>query len=129
MRKLFPILLLFTCLGCNRENPRLLPRQLVGFWTTDEARYEGRFLELYTAFVIIGTGTGQAPQVQMVDNVKVEPLGDETAYTISSTDLDGVHCEMALRYNPARGGEIHFTNSSATWRRHSPETAATSPAR
>ncbi|MBZ5570324.1 MAG: hypothetical protein LAO09_00415 [Acidobacteriia bacterium] len=70
-----------------------------------------------------GQGLANLTQVQMVDNVKVQSLGDETAYTISSTDLDGVHSEMALRYNPARGGEIRFTNSSVTWRRHSPETA------
>jgi hypothetical protein len=123
MRKFLPILFLFACLGCNQANPRLLPTQLVGFWTADDSRYQGRFLELYTAFVIIGTGPHDNPQVQMVDRVKTEQLGTETSYTITSTDLSGSHYEMELRFDPARGGEIRFANSRATWTRRNPDAA------
>lgn len=120
LRKLLPICaLLIVCAGCSQENPRLLPRQLAGMWTTDEPRYKDRFLELYTTYVIIGAGPSQPPQVQVIDSVKREPAGNEDAYTIESSDLDGTEHVMTLQFNPDHGGEIRFKNQkNIVWRRH-----------
>src|SRR5208337_3117297 len=111
------LLLLFTAVGCNHKTAHLLPNELVGFWTADEPRYQGRFLELYRAYVIIGTGE-QIPKVQAVDSVETLPHGDHIIYRISSTDLAGVQYKMALRYSPAHGGEIRFPHmEDVVWQR------------
>jgi len=121
-RLLAVILLLPFWTGCNRENPRLLPREMAGVWTTHEPRYQGRFLELSPSYVMIGTGPTEIPKVQVIDTVKREKAGEETAYTINSTDLNGEHYEMTLLFNPAHGGELHFKNqANVVWRRYPDE--------
>jgi hypothetical protein len=105
--------------GCNRKATHLLPKELVGFWTADEPRYKGRFLELYRAYVILGTGPGEVPQVQIVDSVEADPDGDHVAYKISSTDLNGVQYNMTLMYKPAGEGIILFKHQeNIFWKRH-----------
>jgi hypothetical protein len=112
-------LLLFTATGCNRNATNLLPSQLVGFWTTDEPRYQGRFLELYRAYVIIGTGPGDVPKVQAVDSVEASQDGDHMVYKIASTDMSGVQYRMTLLYRPAGDGEILFRHEeNILWKRH-----------
>jgi hypothetical protein len=103
----------------DEQNPRLLPTTVTGVWTTDDTRYKGRFLELYEAFVIIGAGGQEVPQVQVINSVKPSPAGDEILYKIVASDLDGSAHEMTLLFNPARGGELHFKNqANVMWRRH-----------
>jgi hypothetical protein len=120
-RKFIPaiLLLLLATVGCNRNATHLLPKELVGFWTADEPRYKGRFLELYRAYVILGTGPGEVPQVQIVDSVEADPDGDHVAYKISSTDLNGVQYNMTLLYKPAGEGVILFRHQeNISWKRH-----------
>jgi len=110
--------LLLTTIGCEHKTTYLLPNDLVGFWTADEPRYEGRFLELYRAYVIIGTGSTEVPKVQGVNSVEAVPEGDHIAYHVLSTDLAGVQYKMTLFYTPARGGEIRFKHmENITWKR------------
>lgn len=108
---------LLACAGCSRNTQSMLPRQLTGLWTTDSPRYQGRFLELYQTFVIIGTGPGQPVSVQMIDKVKTESMGDGTVLTIYSTDLNGTQYELGLQFSPANGGELRLRNQSHVWKR------------
>ena len=108
---------LLACAGCSRNTQSMLPRQLTGFWTTDSPRYQGRFLELYQTFVIIGTGPGEPPSVQMIDKVKTEPKGNGTVLTIYSTDPSGAHYELGLQFSPANGGELRLRNQNHVWKR------------
>jgi hypothetical protein len=120
-RKFIPAVLFFllATVGCNRNATHLLPKELVGFWTADEPRYKGRFLELYRAYVILGTGAGEVPQVQIVDSVEADPDGDHVAYKIASTDLNGVQYNMTLLYKPAGEGVILFKHQeNILWKRH-----------
>ncbi len=121
-RKFIPavlLLLLAATVGCNRNATHLLPKELVGFWTADEPRYKGRFLELYRAYVILGTGPGEVPQVQIVDSVEADTEGDHVAYKIASTDLNGVQYNMTLMYKPAGEGVILFKHQeNILWKRH-----------
>ena len=118
-RMLSTLLLLLAMLGCHHNTTSLLPARLVGFWTTDEPRYEGRFMELYQAYVIIGTGSKEAPTVQAVSSVEAEPENGSTLYRITSTDMTGVQYKMALLYTPINGGELRFRHpEQIVWRRH-----------
>src|SRR5215472_15756782 len=74
------------CGGCDRQRGNLLPRQLVGVWTTDDPRYKDRFLELSRAFVIIVTGRDHTPSVQLIDHVETTQHGSEMLFTVYSTD-------------------------------------------
>jgi hypothetical protein len=121
-------LLLLATIGGHQTNANLLPQDLVGFWTTDEPRYQGRFLELYRVYVILGNGSEQGPQVETVDSVEVKPDREYIAYTISSSDLAGTRDKMTLLYTPKNGGEIRFSHQeNRVWRRHK-ESPAPPPA-
>lgn len=112
-------LMLLACVGCSRNNSRMLPRELEGVWTTDDPRYGDRLLELSQAFVIIVAGH-DTPSVQMIDKVETQPKGTDTALTIYSTDYpEETHYEMALQFSPANGGEMRFKNQTQVWRRRS----------
>jgi len=115
-------LLLLACVACSQENPKILPGQLAGFWTTDEARYADCFLELDKVYVIIGAGRQVAPSVQVIDRVEAVPAGRETIYTIHSTDLQGVEYRLRFQFSPINGGELQLSNQQGiVWRRHADE--------
>lgn len=117
---LFATVLLLVLLGCNRPNPRILPVEVSGHWTTDATGYQGRFLELSQAFVIIGAGERGNPVVQMIDNVEPAAAGDETTYTIDSTSVEGVHDQITIQFSPRNGGELRVKERpDVVWRRSS----------
>ena len=112
------LLALMATLGCHHASVNLLPKDLVGYWTTDEPLYADRFVELYRAYVIIGTGSKDVPQVQAVDSVEAKQEGDGTVYTISSSDLSGATYKMTLLYKPIGGGELRFRHmENMVWKR------------
>jgi hypothetical protein len=116
-RKLLSIVaLLLVGLGCNRGNVKGFPSQLTGYWTTDDASYQGRFLELNPAYVIIGAGEKGSPSVQIIDRIESVPVGDGTSYTIYSTTQEGVHNQLTIEFSPRGGGEIRFQHQDAVWR-------------
>jgi hypothetical protein len=111
--------LLLGSLGCTQHaHQGLLPKDVVGAWTTNDARYRDRLMELSRAFVIIVTDRHDPASVQMIDRVESEPAGTETRYTIYSTDYSqGTHFQMTIQYSAANGGEIRFRNQPAVWTR------------
>ena len=112
------VLSIFCCVGCNSTASLTLPRELEGVWTTDDPRFQGRFMELSPSFVIIVTGHDDPASVQFVDKVESVAPGDLSSLTVYSTDYsEGAHYQMKLQYSPANGGEIHFQNQSLVWKR------------
>ena len=122
MRNLCIALALLVALpnvGCSRKNPRVLPKELEGVWSTDDPRYADRILELSQAFVIVVTGNHDAPRVEWIDKVDMSPSTSGTAYKISSTERSaGTAEQMTILFNPANGGEIRFPNQKAVWKRN-----------
>jgi hypothetical protein len=121
MKKVWIMLALVASLpniGCTRPRPGLLPKEIVGVWSTDDPKYAGRYLELSQAFVIVVTGTDDPPRVEWVDKVEASPSTSGTTYKISSTErLAGNREEMTILFSAANGGEIRFRNQKAVWRR------------
>jgi hypothetical protein len=118
LRRLFSMLaLLLASLGCNRGDVKGLPSQLAGYWTTNDARYHGRFVELNRAFVIIGAGEKGSPSVQIIDRIDSQPSPDGTSYTIYSTTQDGMHDQLTIEFSPNHGGEIRLQHEGAVWKR------------
>jgi hypothetical protein len=111
-------LALLLCVGCKSNTAITLPRALEGVWTTDDPRFQERYLELSSSFVIIVTGHDDPVSVQFVDKVESEPMGDGSSLTVYSTDyLQDAHYQMHIRFSPANGGEIRFQNQGQVWRR------------
>jgi len=117
VRLLVAALTLLACLGCSKNRYNLIPSQLAGSWTTDAPRYNGRFLELYQAFVIVGEGPEHPPSVQMVDKVMTHPEQNDLTLTLYSSDLEGSHYELTLQFSPANHGEIRFPHQKEVWKR------------
>ena len=119
VRALVIVVALLCCTGCNKNRQNMLPRQVAGFWVTDAPLYEGRFLELSEAFVIVGADPDNFPSVQRIDKVMTDPMQKDLALTIFSTDLDGNHYKLALQFSQANGGEIRFPHQREVWKRYS----------
>ncbi len=103
------ILLIFV--GCNGNNLRLLPAELSGIWTTDAPRYQGRFLELSQAYVIIGVGDGSV-DLQRIVHVESVASGNETTYTVFSKDSDGMDAKLIIVFKHDNGGQFQLGNQS-----------------
>jgi hypothetical protein len=57
--------------------------------------------------------------VQVIDKIKVVQVGEETTYTVDSTDLENVSYQITFRFTPINGGEIQFKNQPGiVWKRH-----------
>ena len=112
------VLALLSGTGCDKNAQNTLPQQVAGFWVTDAPRYQGRFLELSDAFVIVGSDPDNFPSVQRIDKVVIDPTHKDLALTIFSTDLDGAHYVLALQFSKANGGEIRFQHQKEVWKRH-----------
>ena len=109
---------LMALAGCNGNMHSMLPGEVTGEWTSDDPRYQGRFLELSPTFVITGTGPGQAPRVEWIDKVEVIATGNDTQFKVYTTELSlGTHDEMNFFFNSANGGQIRFRNQPRVWNR------------
>ena len=112
------LLTLSLSVACNSNTVLNIPREMEGVWTTNDPRFQGRFMELSPSFVIIVTGHDDPASVQFVDKVEAQAPGDFSSLTVYSTDYaDGTHYQMRLQFSPANGGEIHFQNQGQVWRR------------
>ena len=103
------ILLIFV--GCNGNNLRVLPAELSGIWTTDDPRYQGRFLELSQAYVIVGVGDGSV-DLQRIMHVKSVASGVETTYTVFSKESDGTNVKLIIVFKHDDGGQFQLGNQS-----------------
>jgi hypothetical protein len=112
------IMVLLVGVACNHNTSSMLSPQLTGLWTTDDPRYQERFVELSPAFFILITGPHDPISVQWIDKVRSELQAEGTAFTIFSTDnSQNVHYETLIHFNPANGGELRFGNERPVWKR------------
>jgi hypothetical protein len=123
VRVLAIVVALLSGTACNKNRQSMLPHQVAGFWVTDAPAYEGRFLELSEAFVIVGSDPDNFPSVQRIDKVMTDPMQQDLALTIFSSDLDGGHYKLALQFSQANGGEIRFPHQREVWKRYSDKPA------
>jgi hypothetical protein len=113
--------LLVLTLGCNGRNPRILPDEVIGFWTPDAVSYRGRSIELMNVFVIVGVGEKGSPSLLMIDRVVAEPNVTGTTYTIYATTIEHTSDQLSLQFDPHNGGEIRFKNQQGVlWKRRVP---------
>jgi hypothetical protein len=91
----------------HREDP--IPNQLWGYWTTDAAGYENRYLELDDHYILIGVNEEDLPDLQRVSKVDCLSLGESLSCTIYSSSSEA-NLQMTLDYSPAQGGQVRIKN-------------------
>ena len=109
---------LLVCVDCGHNTSSMLSPQLAGIWTTDDPRYQEKFVELSPAFVIIVTGPRDPISIQWIDKVRSESQAESTAFTIFSSNYPlNEHHQTVLHFSPANGGELRFGNERPVWKR------------
>ncbi|MGC2184628.1 MAG: hypothetical protein WA637_15215 [Terriglobales bacterium] len=110
--------LLLLLAGCDWRQPRTLPAEMAGEWTTDESRYEGRFLKLETEQITFGLGGVAPDKSERVERVKVSQGDNLMDYTVRLRASDGTPDEIALSFTPKNGGELLLKSQpKIIWRR------------
>jgi hypothetical protein len=117
LRVLGLVLPLSFSVGCNSRVLMTLPREMEGVWTTDDPRFQGRFMELSPSFVIIVTGHEDPATVQFVDKVETQTPGDLSSLTVYLPTIPRAPTTRCLQFSPANGGQLRFQNQGLVWRR------------
>jgi hypothetical protein len=115
--RLILLLLPIVLGGCDWNDSKFIPENLVGVWRTNDARYRGRSMKLSEDSVVIETGIGN-PSKETVESVKIQRAGDETNYLIKCRASDGSEHFLSLRFSSRWGGELRLNHQqNMAWRR------------
>lgn len=101
------------CGGCRQALPREAPPSVLGVWRTSHPRYEGRYFEIRTTALVIGTGAGEAEE-HALRGVACDATGDGLHCTLYYDDTDGAESALAFVYD----GDIRLANQEGiAWTR------------
>jgi hypothetical protein len=107
--------------ACRETRNKEVPDELLGIWTTDNSRYQGRHFEFTTeGMMAIGTGGGNV-DTYFITNIESVENGALTDYTVTYLNRSGDEYKFHFRHDPFENGIITFTNQKALkWRRKEP---------
>jgi hypothetical protein len=126
LHRLILLLLPIVLAGCDWNDSKIIPDNLVGVWRTNDTRYRGRSLKLSKDSAVIDTGIG-SPNIEAVESVKIQPVGEETNYSIKCRTLDGTQHLLSFRFSPKWGGELRLSHQQSIVWRHSRDTKIKPP--
>lgn len=72
---------------------------LHGIWKTDAPGYTDRFMEISEGVILFGTGSDTL-ESYVIEDVKTEPDGAKTLYTLTYLDKDMVESRLSFYYDP-----------------------------
>ena len=115
--RLLPLfLVLLSATACFRSSAA--PKELVGNWTTDDEKYQGKKLEIDQDFIVLFFGDDAMPKAERIDHVASTQEAGGTTYVFETSDKAGVHNKIKVSYRPANGGELRLSNpSQVVWTR------------
>jgi hypothetical protein len=103
--------------GCDWNDSKFIPDNLVGVWRTNDARYRDRSMKFSKDSALIETGVG-IPSKESVESVKIQSAGEETNYSIKCRTADGNADLLSVRFSPKWGGELRLNHQpNMIWRR------------
>lgn len=112
--------LLTALLGCTPGHEKTIPEDLLGVWTTSEAKYADRFFELTKDTVAFGTG-GDTFDVYVVESVERTRDEDGLLYHIHYLNHEGYPYTFSIYYDPSNHGVIRFKHQKhSAWAREDP---------
>jgi len=105
--------------ACSGEGGPVVPfpQELAGRWETDAPAYAGRFLQLSSDELLIGTGPATVERYHL-DRVHRLESGESILYTIEYSDDDGDEYDIGFYYDSQRGGSLRMRNQrDMVWRK------------
>lgn len=109
------ISILAVSVACHKDHG-VVPDELIGSWTTEEAVYQGRAVKLEKDYLLIGFGEDVNPTVQRITKVETDKIPTGEACTIYSMDKEGTH-KLTVFFDPSDGGFVFFKNVRGKWRK------------
>ncbi len=114
---LFLLLPLVLLAACDTRKASQLPPQVLGFYTTDEARFQGHYLQIEAGQLTFGSGTVALDKPERVREVRFSPRNNPTDFRINLFASDGSDDFIALQFSPGNG-ELRIKSQPKTiWRR------------
>jgi hypothetical protein len=101
-------------LGCA---PPTTPAPLLGTWTSEDARYEGRTLHIHTRWIRFLDGAKEIAAIH-VEGVIQEGDGEgPVRFEIRGTDRDGQEATLSLELVQRPVERLRFETQRHAWRR------------
>jgi len=101
----------------HSKKNRDIPINLIGKWTTSAPGYQDRFLEITKETLTYGLG-GDKEDAYLISSIEENPEGNNTVYTISYKNRDGLEFTRSFYYHPESGGAIQFKHQEhIEWRK------------
>jgi hypothetical protein len=101
-------------LGCARE---ATPAPLLGTWYSEDARYDGRSLQIQTHWVRFLDGPTEVGAIR-VEGVTQEGGGDgPIRFEIEGTDRDGQEARLSLQLHQRPVERLRLETQTHGWRR------------
>lgn len=121
VRTLLPLLLIFT-VGCEPPAFDEVPTDLIGRWTTMDARYADRAFEITPETFYLGQGDGLFVTYEILQ-IRLIPRKDQPpVHSVEYRDEAGDETSFDFLVSIEDGGTIRFVNrQEMVWRR-SPDT-------
>jgi hypothetical protein len=116
--RLLPLLLLMLPAGaCNQS--QAIPRELVGNWVTQDAKYQGKTLVIDAeGFVVLIVDEDTMPKAEHIDSMTSKSEAGVTTYVFEASDQAGVRDKITVMYRAANGGELRLAHpSQVVWHR------------
>lgn len=94
-----------------------VPAALIGTWTTDAPRYQGRHLSITPTTIAFGTGP-LAVDVHTLSGIEVAPDPEGgTRYTLRFLEPDGAEASLDLHALGQAADTLRISNRDEIWRR------------
>jgi hypothetical protein len=100
--------LIMSLCACNGKRLSALPPQLLGDWTTTDARYHGRSMNLAANQVTFGMGGTGSDRPERVEGVRLITAENNEEYNIALRTPENSSDRLILEFEAGHGGEIHL---------------------
>jgi hypothetical protein len=98
----------------------MVPAELNGTWRTEDARYQGKFLQFDGKYITTGLGEEQLPKVELITHLEVRHEGPGITCVIDARDQQGNTERLTVMYSPQDGGELRLSNPrQVLWKKDS----------
>ena len=93
--------------------------QLLGVWTTDAARYQGRFFEVRPDAIVFGTGAYSPARLHRLIGVAPAPskASDGQGFRLRYREDDGALVDVEVFVRSGVQAQLRFANREEVWRR------------
>lgn len=98
----------FLVAGCQRQELRSVPVDLIGVWKTHDPRYRDLFLEITDRSVIFSTAEGGL-ETYWISKIESSTQGKTSAHVIYG-EQSGQDLKFQFYYDGGAGGRLRFKN-------------------